>query len=128
MSLSDIATLVLAACLIVAAILLANITSAQARYRWLRAIVLSALAGFGMLLLGVKVAHTAEPVPDIHHLVLAFINEPAHPPTLLSWFRTRDACLSEADRLNRTNEALRTREARVVGAEYVCLAQVRVSM
>jgi hypothetical protein len=59
-------------------------------------------------------------------LALAALNEPNTAPHLVSSHRERSACMTLAEKRNRTDEDLRTVEARVKGLEYVCLKIERV--
>jgi hypothetical protein len=49
------------------------------------------------------------------------LNEPTHGPKLLKWFAKRKDCLDTTVELNRSIPELHTKEAREMGAEFVCL-------
>jgi len=59
-------------------------------------------------------------------LALALLAQPGSAPRLLEPHESREACYAQADKLNRTDERLRSNDARVLGVEYVCLKVERV--
>lgn len=59
-------------------------------------------------------------------LALAALAAADKPPALLQVFGSHEACMIEAERLNRTDADLRKTSARVAGLEYVCLQVKRV--
>lgn len=66
------------------------------------------------------------PLP--HILAVMLFNKMDTRPHLLGTISGAEKCLAEAERLNRTNEALRERDAREAGAEYVCLKIERAAI
>lgn len=58
-------------------------------------------------------------------LVLFAFGAPGQPPKLIGPRASLDECRVQAEKLNRTDETLRTPEARALGVEYACLKVVR---
>lgn len=121
MNLAEVATIVLGACLIVAAAVLANV-SVGTRWRRLgKAVLLAAVAFLGVLLFGAKLAHAGG---NRVTYILAYVQmhrlEESRPQFIAPMF-SREQCLVEAEKRNRTDENLRDPAVRQLGGEFVCL-------
>ena len=58
-------------------------------------------------------------------LALATLASTSDAPRLIKPFNSLEACILKADKRNRSDETLRTPDARATGAEVVCLYVIR---
>jgi hypothetical protein len=61
-------------------------------------------------------------------LAVVFLLSPQTRPELISPMPDKETCMAQAEQFNKTNETLRTEEARSLGAEFVCLKIERVNI
>lgn len=61
-------------------------------------------------------------------LALALLKVPESAPKLIAPHTSRESCMVDAAKLNSTDAQLRSKGAREIGAEYVCLKIERTTI
>jgi len=64
----------------------------------------------------------------LYILAFTLLNVPEAAPELMAPHKSRESCMVAAAKLNNTDESLRSKGAREVGAEYVCLKIERTTI